>query len=229
MPLSVRDVARILSIPEATVHQLIAEKNLPARKVNQQTFFNPSELLEWATLNQIPVSPELFKDASLPTLTEALGKGTVDHGIKGQDKPSVFKAILHALPLPKEVDKAFLLSVLLSRENVGSTAIGHGIAIPHVRNPIVLAPDQTILHLYFLENPIPFDAPDGKPVHALFLLFSPTVRAHLQMLAALSHALKNESFRQAVERQADRKTLLLALAQAEGIKPAKAPKRKGKP
>ena len=77
----------------------------------------------------------------------------------------------------------------------GSSGIGNGIAIPHVRNPIVLQIDQPFVTLCLLRHPVEFDAPDGKPVHALFLVVSPTVPAHLQILARLGFVLRDEMLR----------------------------------
>ena len=73
------------------------------------------------------------------------------------------------LPLPPEQDRATLLSVLEAREAMGSTGIGDGIAIPHVRNPIVMHIDHAFVTLALLRQPVEFDAIDGQPVHALFM------------------------------------------------------------
>ena len=70
----------------------------------------------------------------------------------------------------------------MARESLGSTGIGDGIAIPHVRNPIVMHIPRPTITLCFLEHPIDFGALDGQPVHTLFTIVSPTVRAHLHLL-----------------------------------------------
>ena len=56
------------------------------------------------------------------------------------------------------------MSVLLAREALGSTGIGDGIAMPHVRNPIVLPVDAPIVSLCYLEEAVAVGAVDGKPV-----------------------------------------------------------------
>ena len=110
--------------------------------------------------------------------------------------------------LPEEVDREFLLRVLLAREALASTGVGDGIAIPHVRNPIVLHVNRPMISLCFLEKPVDFDALDGKPVHALFSLISPTVRAHLHLLSRLAFGIRDMGFRDAVARQASRDEIL---------------------
>ncbi len=95
-----------------------------------------------------------------------------------------------------------VLGLLLAREASASTAIGDGIALPHVRNPIVLHVPRPMLTLCFLERPIDFGALDGKPVNVLFSMICPTMRSHLQTLSRLSYALHDEAFKGAVMRQA---------------------------
>jgi PTS system nitrogen regulatory IIA component len=118
--------------------------------------------------------------------------------------------------LPKEVDRHFLLQVLLTRESLGSTGIGDGVAIPHVRNPIVLHIPQPTIALCFLEHPVDFAALDGKPVDTLFTLVSPTIRAHLSLLSKLAFSLRDEQFKAAVAKRATREEILAAAQRVEG-------------
>jgi PTS system nitrogen regulatory IIA component len=144
----------------------------------------------------------------IPDLGEALRAGGIFYRLGGTDKESVLRAVVEHLRVPEEVDKDFLLRVLLARENMQSTGIGDGIAIPHVRNPIVLHVPRPTVTLCFLDRPIDFGALDGKPVHALFAMVSPTVRAHLRLLSRLSFALHDAGFKKAVLRQASRDEIL---------------------
>ena len=114
------------------------------------------------------------------------------------------------MQLPEEVDKKFLLNVILARESLGSTGFGGGIAIPHVRNPIVLHIPRPTITLCFLETPIEFGAIDGKPVTTLFTMVSPTVRAHLHLLSRLTFGLRRPEFQEPVAAQAARDVLLAA-------------------
>ena len=90
------------------------------------------------------------------------------------------------------------MRLFLAREASASTAIGDGIALPHVRNPIVLHVEQPMVTLCFLDHPVDFGALDGKPVHVLFSLICPTMRSHLQMLSRLSYALHDAKFKEVV-------------------------------
>lgn len=216
MKLTVRDAARLLSVPEEQVYRWISSGELPAHEINEQWRLNRAELLEWATTRGIPVSPHLFvwddEGAELPTVTAALARGGVQRGVAGSSKEETLRAVVAGLPLPDDVDRELLLAILLSREALGSTAIGDGIAIPHVRNPIVLSVAQPLISVSFLARPIEFGAVDGKPVNVLFTLVTPTVRTHLHLLSRLAHLLRDARFREAVRAEADRESLL-ALAE----------------
>ncbi len=224
MKLTVRDAASLLAVSEKTIYRWINKGNLPAYRINDQYRFNQAELLEWATARRINVSPELLHEpeseaANLPGLADALLAGGVFYRVGGAEKESVLRAVVEHLRLPDEVDREFLLRVLLAREALGSTAVGDGIAIPHVRNPIVLHVPRPSITLCFLEKPVPFGALDGKPVDVLFTLVSPTVRAHLHLLSRLAFGLKHGAFKETVVRQGTREEIVAEARRVEAAIP----------
>jgi len=95
-----------------------------------------------------------------------------------------------------------LLDVLIAREHTDSTAIGDGIAMPHVRQPVVAPGAAAMLIVCHLAAPVPFGAIDQVPVKCVLLIVSPTIRTHLQMLAHLARALQDDGFRAALDRRA---------------------------
>jgi len=219
MNLTVRDVCGLLNVPEKTVYRWIGQGILPANRVEDQYRFNRAELLEWATARGITIAADLFEEpesaAPLPGLAEALQAGGIIHGLRGTDKASVLQAMVEHLRVPEELDREFLLHILLARENLQSTGIGEGVAIPHVRNPIVLHVPRPIVTLCFLDQPVDFAALDGKPVHALFSLICPTVRAHLALLSRLSFALQDERFKRAIAERGSATEVLAEARRAE--------------
>ena len=157
MQLVVKDVARLFNVSEKTVYRWIDQGILPAYRINDQYRFNRAELLEWATSRRMNVSPDIFAEPEssatpLPSLVEALQAGGIFYRIGGTEKESVLRAVVETLRLPEEVDRGFLLRVLLARETLESTGIGDGIAIPHVRNPVVLHVARPLITLCFLEH-----------------------------------------------------------------------------
>lgn len=214
MDLSVRDSSQLLKVSEKTIYRWVKQGTLPAYRVNEQYRFNRAELLEWATSQRINVSADIFDepDNGDPTvgMTDALRSGGIHYRIEGGDKVSVLKSVVEVMPLPDEVDRPFLLQVLLARESLGSTALGGGIAVPHVRNPIVMHISRPMVTLCFLEKPVEFGAIDGLPVHTLFTIVSPTIRAHLHILARLSFALRQPAFGEVIASHGSREQILAA-------------------
>ncbi len=225
MQLTVRDASRFLNVSEATVSRWIKQRGLPAQYVGGQYRFHRTELLEWATANRIKVSPELFdrlqsEEEPVPSLAQALEDGGIFYGVQDTNKDRAMRALVQVLPLPDGVDRELLLRLFLAREAAASTGIGDGIALPHVRNPIVLHVARPMVTLAILERPVDFEALDGKPVHVLFSLICPTTRSHLQMLARLTYALHDSGFKDAVLREARPEVIL---QQARRVEEALAP------
>ena len=98
---------------------------------------------------------------------------------------------------------------------MASTGIGEGVALPHVRNPIILSVPRPLVTLCFLERPIDWGALDRQPVEVLFTLASPETRVHLHLMSRLAFALKDAAFRDAIRRQAAREEIFAAVHRVE--------------
>jgi PTS system nitrogen regulatory IIA component len=229
MQLTVHQAASYLGVKEATVRRWIALRGLPAHRVNERLHLNAIELWEWATENGIAVSRRLLDLArrrpdDVAPLSELLAAGGIHHDVGGEGKTAVLREIVARLPLPADADREFLVTVLEAREAMGSTGIGGGIAIPHVRNPIVLHIDAPFVTLCLVRHPVDFDAVDGKPVHALFTLISPSVPTHLRMLAQLGFVLRDDGLRKLLGERAGAFELLACVRaleqQTSGMHPA---------
>lgn len=202
MQLTVRQAAAYFGVDDQTVRRWIAERDLPVHRANERLHLNAIEIWEWAIEHGVPVSRRLLDDARrkpehVPPLSELLERGGVHRDIPAAAgaKGGVLAGVVAGLPLPPEVDRDFLLTVLEAREAMGSTGIGDGIAIPHVRNPIVLHVEEGFVTLCLLRHPVDFGAIDGKPVHALFMVVSPTVPVHLRILGQLGFILRDDVLR----------------------------------
>jgi nitrogen PTS system EIIA component len=202
MQLSVRDLAKMFDVSEATVRRWVKQQELPAQRVAGQFRFNRFEVLDWAIVHQMQVrsgplekqrDPQLFV-----SLADALEAGGVHYNVPGDDQASALRNLVSKLPLPNDFDRESLLRLFVAREGLGSTAVGDGIAVPHPRRPIVLHVTRPLVTLCFLKQPIAYEAPDGMPVTILFSVVSPTVSAHVQLLSRLARALHDPGFRQSV-------------------------------
>jgi PTS system nitrogen regulatory IIA component len=224
MKLCVRDVSELLDVSEKTVYRWLGEGKLPGYRISGQYRFSRAEILEWATANKLKVAVGALHeseatDRPLPTLGDALHAGGIHYRMGGNDRESALRCVVEVLRLPDEVNREFLVQALLAREQLASTGVGDGIAIPHPRNPIVLHIDRPVVSLCFLERPVEFDALDGQPVQALFTLVSPGARAQLQLLSRLAFALRDAAFKAAVREQRGREDLFEALRRL-GVGPA---------
>ncbi len=221
MRLGVRDVASQFGVAEKVVLRWVEEDGLPVSKVDGQYRFSAAALFEWATGRGMKIPPGLFREPEngdrevLPNLVEALRAGGVVEHVPGDDKRSVLAALLGHLKLPRGVDREGLLQIIMAREQLGSTGIGEGIAIPHVRNPIVMRVPKPMLMLGLLERPIEFGAVDGRPVHSLFLVITPTTRSHLHILSRLGFVLQDRGIRELLAARAPADRLLGAMGEIE--------------
>src|SRR5262249_30087674 len=125
-------------------------------------------------------------------LCEALNAGGLLTGVRGADKASVFRYVVDNLPLHDGADREGLLQMLLAREKAGSTAVGNGIAIPHSRYPVVLPVGRPLLTVCYLDQPVSFGTGALGQVNSLFVLVTPTIAVHLQLLARVAALVQDE-------------------------------------
>ena len=219
MQFTVRNVAKLLGIPEQAVYRMIECGEIPVIKVRDQFRFNRTELLEWAMARRIHVSPELLESEepdsvpATPGLSDALRQGGIFYDLDGRDKATSLRAMVNILRLPEDVDRELLYRMYLARETMASTGIGDGIAIPHVRNPVVLHVPAPQVALCLLKTPIDFGAVDGKPIFALFSLVTPTIRSHLFLLSRLAFVLRNRALVELIRSQAPEDKIMSAFEQ----------------
>ncbi len=117
-------------------------------------------------------------------------------GVEGGSKKRALELLANTIAQDvPEIDADDLFRRLIARERLGSTGIGHGIAIPHCR---VENCSGTVGALITLSEPVDFDAIDSQPVDILFAMLVPENAhdEHLQNLAALAGALNNADYRQ---------------------------------
>lgn len=214
------EAAQALNVEEKTVVRWIRKDNLPANLVQDEYWINPVDLLEWATAHGIKVNPALYRmqdtvEDQLPALGKALEAGGVHCGVTGIDKETVLRNVVALLDLPQELDPDFILQVLLAREAMGTTAVGDGIAIPHVRNPILVQMPSPKISLCFLAHPVDFGALDGKPVHILFTILSPTIKMHLHLLSKLAFCLRGQRLRQVLSQQCNSDSIIATVRKIE--------------
>jgi PTS system nitrogen regulatory IIA component len=222
MELDIKAAATLIGVPEHSIYRWIREQGLPSHVVNDQHRFNRVELLEWATAQGIRVPTTMFAPTASHTtgLAAALLAGGLHYQVPATNKQSALAAAINLIPVPEELDRDLLLDIILARESLGSTGLGDGIAIPHVRNPIVMQIPHPMVSLCFLATPVAFDAVDGQPVHTLFTMICPSIKIHLNLLARLALALRHPEFAAMIRERAPQAAILAAAGMIDRGTPA---------
>jgi PTS system nitrogen regulatory IIA component len=128
-------------------------------------------------------------------IAELLPAGNVVLDLEADSKSRLFDAIGGLFETSAALPKSTVVASLSAREKLGSTGLGQGIAIPHGR---IRGLAQARGAFARLARPIPFDAPDGKPVSQVFVLLVPeqATDQHLQLLSELAQMFSERSFRE---------------------------------
>ena len=116
--------------------------------------------------------------------------------LDAREKKDVIRAMATSLLEAKKInekDYESIVEAILKREELGSTGIGRGVAVPHTKHPSI---DKLIGTVAVSEEGVNFDSLDGEKVHLLFLLVSPPDRPgdHLRALELISRHLREETF-----------------------------------
>jgi nitrogen PTS system EIIA component len=139
-------------------------------------------------------------------LIDILDESSIVADLQAQTKAEALQILVEAMSrTTPTIDQQEFLQIVLEREQLGSTGIGDGIAIPHGKSKAIT---EIVSGFGLSKRGIDFDSLDGKPAHLFFLLVAPetSVGTHLKMLARISRMLKNGEFR---------KKLLTATSQHE--------------
>ncbi|MBF0379208.1 MAG: PTS sugar transporter subunit IIA [Desulfamplus sp.] len=232
MKRALTQIANELGLNMDTLERWIRQGKIPVNKQGYMGIYNEFELNRWAEKQRKSIiHPEniddLKKDClnkdfqnenrlSASVLTSALKKGGVFHNIRGSNKEEVLYAAIYAIAEFIDKDKDEIYRQLIERERLASTGIGKGIAIPHPRNPLVkIGLTEPMIVTCFLEKSIDFEAIDDKQVSTLFLLFSPTIELHLNLLSRLSFCLRDNDFITFLNQKPDKDLLLSRINEIE--------------
>ena len=143
-------------------------------------------------------------------IMEFLSKKAIVTDLKATKKEDVIKELVDALISSGEIEKRCrnkLIDALMTRESLGSTAIGQGIAIPHAKSDCV----QKLVATFGLSKKgVNFDSLDGDLAYIFFLLVAPQDSAgpHLKALARISRLLKDKYFRDTLRASTDDKSII---------------------
>ncbi|MEI6232972.1 MAG: PTS sugar transporter subunit IIA [Planctomycetota bacterium] len=129
-------------------------------------------------------------------LAEIIPEGGILDDLKSTTKEEVVKEMVQALVKAGRIDDATskkVVKALMDREELGSTGIGAGVAVPHARHDSIT---ELLGAFGRSKKGISFDALDGEPVHVLFMLLSSkgASGAHLESLAYISRLVRDDKY-----------------------------------
>lgn len=151
-------------------------------------------------------------------ISEYLKEKQICLGIKSGEKKAVIKELANFLRGAKEITdyKAFLKDVF-KREEIGSTGIGSGVAIPHARTGAV---SELVIAFGRSTKGVEFKSLDNRPVKLIFLMGAPkqNVNEYLRILARLTRLLKKAAFRRSLIEASGTKEVIDIFRKAEQYK-----------
>lgn len=131
-------------------------------------------------------------------LSDLISAGAVNLNLQSADREAVLEELVARIAVLADQPEArqTLVRALREREQLFSTGIGDGIALPHARNALVGLVDRPVIVFGRHPRGIPYGAIDGAPARLFFLLVAPTVTQHLAILARISRLLRDPRLRQ---------------------------------
>jgi PTS system nitrogen regulatory IIA component len=199
MKMTIDQIACALALPQRKIERWIRQGRIPLNRRGDTCIFDRIALERWAEEHHLRFSTETSpsgngKRAPAENLRSALDRGGIHYAIEGHAVDEIIGNAVECLTVVAPEIKSNLVAKLLERENLTSTGLGNGIAVPHPREPESLSITTASISACYLKSPVDFKALDGKPVSLLFILLSPSVRTHLQILSRLSYCLRDRAF-----------------------------------
>jgi len=199
--LNAKELAEFLHLPLVKIQRWVHQGQIPCKIKGGSYYFLRDEICRWAEEHGIILhtgnscSGETSPPASsMWSLADAIRKGGISTGLQGNDIVQVFHNAVSRMPFPEKLHKS-ILDALLDREEIASTGIGKGIAIPHPRKVLDIGLISPVVPVFFLDQPIDFNSIDGLAVSTLFFLFSPSTSIHLELLSRVSFCLRSPDFK----------------------------------
>ena len=128
-------------------------------------------------------------------ILDALQKTTIVPDLEAIDKKGVIEELVAPVSHISGINSNDIMHVLMEREQLGSTGIGEGIAIPHGKLKNL---ESLVLGLGISHKGVDFESIDARPTYIFFLLITPenSTGLHLKVLARISKLLKSDLFKQ---------------------------------
>jgi PTS system nitrogen regulatory IIA component len=203
------EAARLLNVTEATLVRWVRQGLLRSEDGSGQRF-ERSELEHWARQRGLHLGSAPGPRPTPPEglLADAVERGAVTAGAKVATASEAIEIAVDALPGLDEQARRNLLEGVLERERMAGTGLGHGIALPHPRERPSELIEEALVSVVFPDEPLDWAALDGEPVHTVFLLLSPSVPVHLQILSGVAHSVRSPGLTSLLRERPSQKRLV---------------------
>ncbi len=212
-PFSVDELARYLGRDRREIEKLVNRGRVPGRKVKGVWQFHLAEITEWLeaemrdfTDSQLAAVEESQQSSDLDReipVTSLLTEETIAVPLEARTRRSVLESLVEVAGRTWKIwEPSKVLSAVLEREELMSTAFDHGIALPHPRQPLPDAVGEPVIAFGRCFSGIPFGAPNNSLTDLFFLVVCRDTRSHLQVLARLGRMIQRSGFLEAL-RQAE--------------------------
>jgi PTS system nitrogen regulatory IIA component len=186
------------------VSKLVSRGYVPGHKVSGEWRFARAEINHWIE-TQLPAFTEQQLTAletrnapgadQEPLVSTLLSEASIGVPFAGSTRASALKELVRLAEQSWQVyDPEVILNAIKQREEMASTALATGVAIPHPRRPLPSALGESVLAYGRSTSGVPFGAPNGNLTDIFFLVCCRDDRTHLQVLARLSRLLLRPGF-----------------------------------
>jgi PTS system nitrogen regulatory IIA component len=216
--MTLTEIAGYLKISEKTVTRMVQAGNLPGAKVANQWRFVRAVIDDWlqSRMSSVPRKDLLNVISTAPAVipvTRLVSPGRIVLDIKEGSRQSVLARLVEPLVDTGMItDRDTFLEHLIGREEMVSTAIGRGLAIPHVREPEECGVEKPCIVLGICPDGTDFDSLDGKPTHVFAMPCANTESTHLRLLAKISLLFRKPGVLDAMKPAVNRKKVMEILA-----------------
>jgi PTS system nitrogen regulatory IIA component len=188
------EASRLLNVPGSTLLRWVRQGKVPCRSHGSEIVFSRSDLVHWAREHDLALSDRTDGDPAcrlqqFDLLRAAITRGGI-HTLAVDSRESLFEGMVAALRHATPANPKALIAAFLERESISSTALGKGVAFPHPRLSEHLSIPDAVVGLFYIEPPLPFNAPDHEPVFLAFAVLAPDNPTHLCLMAILSRFLR---------------------------------------
>jgi PTS system nitrogen regulatory IIA component len=221
--MTLSEVAAYLKLAEKTVLRMAHKGEIPCAKIASQWRFLKPMIDNWLLSKMKCFNREnelgsilIEEDRAFIPVTRLLHQAFVVCGLKSGSKKDVLKQLIQPLLEARIISEGEgYLNKLLAREQLLSTALGKGIAIPHIRNPKENPPGITLIVVGICKEGTDFGSLDDKATNLFFLLCTDSVKLHLRILVQLNRIINDDALVQKLLKVPDEQSVVELIAAKE--------------